>query len=130
MNAVWMLWLGRALTWSFALFVLVASAGPKLANAKVARDSFGQLGWPGGYVLTIGLLELACLGLYLVPRTSVLGAVLMTGLLGGATATQLRAGNPLFSHVLFGVYLGLVMWGGLWLRDPAVRTLLPLRAGS
>ena len=65
--------------------------------------------------------------LYLVPRTAVLGTVLTTALLGGAMATQLRVGAPLFSHALFGVYLGLFAWGGLWLRDPALRALFPLR---
>ncbi len=85
-----------------------------------------QLGWPSGYALMIGLIELACVILYLIPRTSVLGAVLMTGLLGGVTATQIRVDNPLFSHVLFSLYLGLFMWGGLWLRNQRVRTLFPI----
>ena len=85
------------------------------------------LGWPNGYVLMIGLIELACLVLYLIPQTSVFGAVLMMGLLGGAMATQIRAGSPLFSHILFSIYLGLFMWGGLWLRDPVVRALFPYR---
>ena len=66
----------------------------------------------------------------MIPRTSILGAVWMTDLLGGAIATQLRVGNPLFTHLLFGVYLGLFMWGGLWLRDPALRALLPLRTSA
>ncbi|CAG1009273.1 MAG: DoxX family protein [Rhizobiaceae bacterium] len=127
MSPVTLLWIGRVLTAVFALFILVASAAPKLVGAKVARDAMVQLGWPEGYVVTIGLIELSCLVLYLVPRTSLLGAVLMTGLLGGAMATQVRAENPLFSHVLFGVYLGLFMWGGLWLRDPFLRALLPFR---
>ena len=74
----------------------------------------------------IGLIELACLVLYLIPRTSVLGGVLMMGLLGGAMATQIRAGSPLFSHILFSVYLGLFMWGGLWFRDPRLRALFPI----
>lgn len=129
MNPITLLWIGRALTTVFALFILVASVAPKLVGAEVARDSMVQLGWPEGYVLTIGLIELTCLVLYLVPRTSLVGAVLMTGLLGGAMATQIRVENPLFSHVLFGVYLGLFMWGGLWLRDPALRALFPFRLG-
>ena len=74
----------------------------------------------------IGVIELACLVLYLVPRTSLLGAVLMMGLLGGAMATQIRVGSPLFSHTLFSVYLGLFMWGGLWLRDSRLRALFPV----
>jgi hypothetical protein len=92
----------------------------------VAEETMAALGWPAGYAFAIGLVELACLALYLVPRTSLLGAVLMTGLLGGAMATQIRVENPLFSHVLFSVYLGLFMWGGLWLRDPRVRALFPI----
>jgi hypothetical protein len=88
-----------------------------------------QLGWPPGFAFMIGLIELACLALYLIPRTSVLGAVLMMGLLGGAMATQIRVGSPLFSHILFSLYLGLFMWGGLWLRDPRVRALFPVAQG-
>jgi len=118
---------GWVLSGLFAAFLLVASAGPKLIGASVATDSMAQLGWPQGYTLMIGLIEVACVLLYLWPRTSVLGAVLAMGLLGGAMATQLRAGNPLFSHVLFSLYLGLFMWGGLWLRDPALRALFPFR---
>ena len=84
------------------------------------------MGWPSGFAFTIGIIELVCLVLYLIPRTSVLGAVLMMGLLGGAMATQIRVGSPLFSHILFSLYLGLFMWGGLWLRDPRVRALFPI----
>lgn len=93
----------------------------------VAEETMAQLGWPPGYAMMIGAIELACVLLYLWPRTSVLGAVLTMGLLGGAMATQLRAGSPLFSHILFSLYLGLFLWGGLWLRDPALRALFPLR---
>ena len=92
----------------------------------VAGETLAGLGWPD-YSLMIGLFELAFVILYLVPRTSVLGAVLMMGVFGGAIATQIRAGSPLFSHILFSVYLGLFMWGGLWLRDPRLRALFPVR---
>ncbi|QWW68853.1 DoxX family protein [Rhizobium sp. WYJ-E13] len=122
-----MLWTGRVLTGLFALFMLGASIAPKLLGLPVAEEIMTQLGWPNGYVLMIGLIELTCLVLYLIPQTSVFGAVLMMGLLGGAMATQIRAGSPLFSHILFSIYLGLFMWGGLWLRDPAVRALFPYR---
>jgi hypothetical protein len=122
-----MVWTGRVLTGLFALFMLGASIAPKLLGLSVAEETMIQLGWPGGYVLTIGLIELTCLVLYLIPQTSIFGAVLMMGLLGGAMATQIRAGSPLFSHILFSIYLGLFMWGGLWLRDPAVRALFPYR---
>jgi hypothetical protein len=125
MNTPAMLWTGRILTGLFALFMLGASIAPKLLQLPVADETMTQLGWPSGYVLMIGLIELVCLVLYLIPRTSVLGAVLMMGLLGGAMATQIRAGSPLFSHILFSLYLGLFMWGGLWLRDPRLRALFP-----
>jgi len=126
MNTPAMLWTGRVLTGLFALFILGASVAPKLLQLPIADETMTQLGWPPGYVLMIGLIELACLVLYLIPRTSVLGAVLMMGLLGGAMATQIRVGNPLFSHILFSIYLGLFMWGGLWLRDPRLRALFPI----
>jgi DoxX-like family len=121
---------GRVLTGIFALFMLAASIAPKFLGAKAATDTLIQLGWSGDKALMIGLVELACLALYLLPRTSVLGAVLMTGLLGGAMATQVRVGNPLFTHILFSLYLGLFMWGGLWLREPAIRLLLPIMVGK
>jgi hypothetical protein len=118
---------GWALTGLYALFMLGASVTPKLLMLPVAEETMAQLGWPPGYAFMIGLIELACVLLYLFPRTNVLGAVLTMALLGGAMATQIRAGSPLFSHTLFSLYLGLFLWGGLWLRDPAVRKLFPLR---
>jgi DoxX-like protein len=120
------LWTGRVATGAFALFMLGASITPKLLNMPVAQDTLTQLGWPPGYVLMIGLIELTCVVLYLIPRTALLGAVLMMGVLGGAMATHIRAGSPLFSHILFSIYLGLFMWGGLWLRDARVRALFPI----
>jgi hypothetical protein len=123
-----MIWAGRVLSGLYVLFTLVASAAPKLIGAGVARESMDQLGWDTQYLLTIGFIELACVVLYVVPATSVLGAVLSTALLGGAIASQLRADAPMFTHVLFGIYLGLFMWGGLWLRQPMLRALLPIRA--
>lgn len=130
MKATPMIWTGRVLTALFALFMLGASIAPKLMGMSIAEETMQQLGWPGGYAFTIGILELVCLALYLFPRTNVLGAILFMGLFGGAMATQIRVGNPLFSHELFSVYLGLLMWGGLWLRDPQVRALFPLRSGQ
>lgn len=124
-----MLWAGRVLTGLFALFMLGASIAPKLLGLPVAEETLVQLGWPAGYALMIGLIELACLILYLIPRTSFLGAVLMTALLGGAMATQIRADSPLFSHIMFSLYLGLFMWGGLWLRDARLRALFPAARG-
>lgn len=127
MNTKTMTWLGWTLTALYVLFMLGASVTPKLMGMAVADDTMRQLGWPDGYVLTIGLIEFALVALYLYPRTSVLGAILTMGLLGGAMATQIRAGSPLFSHVLFSFYLGVVMWAGLWLRDPALRAIFPWR---
>ena len=118
-------WTGRVLTGLFALFMLGASIAPKLLGMSVAAETLTALGWPAGYVLMIGLFELTFLVLYLYPRTSVLGAVLMTALLGGAMATHIRVGSPLFSHVLFSIYLALFMWGGLWLRHPVLRSVFP-----
>ena len=121
-----MVWAGRVLTALFALFMLGASIAPKLMGMPVAAETLVGLGWSPDYVLAIGLMELGFLILYLYPRTSVLGAVLMMGLLGGAMATQVRVGNPLFSHQLFSLYLGLIMWGGLWLRDARLRAVFPI----
>ncbi len=120
------LWTGRILSGIFALFILGASVTPKLLHLPIAEEIMAQLGWPAGYAFMIGTLELILVVLYLIPRTSVLGAVLMMGLLGGAMATQIRAGSPLFSHILFSIYLGLFMWGGLWLRNAQLRALFPI----
>jgi hypothetical protein len=124
------LWAGRILSGLFVLFMIGASVAPKLMGMPVAAETMRQLGWPSDYTLLIGLMELGFVILYVIPRTSLLGAMLMTALLGGAIATQLRVGNPLFSHILFGVYLGLFMWGGLWLRDDRLRALFPLRSSA
>lgn len=126
MNTSAMLWTARVLTGLFALFMLGASIAPKLLQMPIAEQTMTELGWPSGYAFMIGVIELGCLVLYLIPRTSVLGAVLMMGLFGGAIATQIRAGSPLLSHVLFSIYLGLFMWGGLWLRNPSLRTIFPV----
>lgn len=122
-----MIWTGRVLSGLFALFMLGASVAPKLLGMPVAEETMVQLGWPPGYAVMIGVIELTCVVLYLVPRTSLLGAVLMMALLGGAMATKMRVESPLFSHTLFSIYLGLFMWGGLWLRDPVLRSLFPYR---
>lgn len=121
--------IGIGLTALAALFWTM-DAGMKLAGLPQVAETMGPLGWPtdSGTILTLGLIQTVALLLYLIPRTSVLGAVLLTGYLGGAIATHLRVGSPLPSHTLFGVYVGLVTWGGLWLRDAALRRLFPLRA--
>ncbi|OJW75753.1 MAG: polyhydroxyalkanoate depolymerase [Sphingomonadales bacterium 63-6] len=126
MNQKQMTLAGWVLTGLFALFMLGASIAPKLLGMEVAAASLRDLGWPTGYVTLIGWLELVFVLLYLVPRTAVLGAVLMTALIGGAMAAHIRVGSPLFSHTLFGIYLSLFMWGGLWLRMPGLRAVFPI----
>ncbi len=120
------LWTGRILSGLFGLFMAMDIA-LKLIGMKAVDDTMVQLGWPTWLSRPIGVIELVCVALYLFPRTATLGAVLMTGVLGGAVATHVRVGDPLVSHVLFGVYLGLFMWGGLYLRDPRLRAVFPLR---
>jgi hypothetical protein len=120
------LWAGRVLSGVFVLF-MTFDVGIKLIRLPIVEQTMAQLGWPSGYGFTIGVLEAVFLALYLFPRTAVLGAVLFTGLFGGAIATHVRVGDPLVTHVLFGVYLGLFAWGGLWLRDPQLRKLFPVR---
>jgi hypothetical protein len=115
---------GWIMTALVALFLLGASVAPKLAGASVAVEALVELEWPSRVLVLIGLIELACTVLYVLPRTGLLGAVLLTGLLGGAIASHWRAGSPLFSHTLFGVYLGLFAWAALVLRDPALRSYL------
>jgi len=127
MKATVSVWVGRVLSALFVLFMLGASVAPKLMGIPVADEIMHGLGWPPGYVLPIGILELTLTLLYAYRPTSVLGAVLFMGLLGGAMATNLRADQPLFSHTLFSLYLGLMMWGGLWLRDEKLRALFPWR---
>ena len=116
---------GWIMTALLLLFLVPASVAPKLMGAAVAVDSLVSIGWPTNYLLMLGIIELGCLVLFVIPRTSVLGAILMTALLGGALASHLRAGSPLFSHTLFSVYLGVFMWIALWLRHDGVRALLP-----
>ncbi|MFL5601688.1 MAG: DoxX family protein, partial [Gemmatimonadaceae bacterium] len=94
----------------------------------VVVTAFEQLGFPISASATIAIIELICVILYLIPRTSVLGAILLTGYLGGAIAVQVRIGAPLFSTTLFPIYVALFLWGGLYLRDQRVRALIPLRA--
>jgi hypothetical protein len=108
------------------LFLLVDSVGKLIPIPSVVEFTV-QLGYPESSVRTIGIILLVCLILYVVPRTSVLGAILLTGYLGGAVATQLRVGSPLLSSTLFPVYIGVLIWGGLILREDRLRALIPLR---
>ena len=129
MTATTLLWIRRTMLAVFVTFLLVASIGPKLVHAKVATDSLTGLGWEPQSVMLLGLMELGCLVVFLVPRTRLVGAVLMTAFLGGTVATHLRVGSPILSHTLFGVYLGLLMWGAVLLQDPDLRKFLQPRAG-
>lgn len=108
------------------LFLLGASAAPKLINSPLALEPMEVVGWPAKYLLLIGIIEVVCAVLYIIPRTALLGAVLMTGLLGAALAANLRVDNPLFSHTLFSIYLGVFAWVALWLREPKLRGLFPI----
>lgn len=123
---------GRVLSGLVILFLLF-DAGLKLVSPGTAiKYSPPGLGWPleVGTMYLLGTLLLIPTLLYIWPRTAILGAILLTGYLGGAIGTHVRIDSPLFSHSLFGVYLGVMLWGGLWLRDPRLRALIPLRAGA
>jgi hypothetical protein len=113
---------GLALS-GLAVLFLVFDTAVKLLKLAPAMEANAQLGYPASAVALIGVIELVCLATYLVPRTAVAGALLLTGYLGGAIASQLRAGNPLFSHTLFPLYVAALIWGGLLLRDRRVRAL-------
>ncbi len=116
-------WGGRALTFVPVLFLMVDAAMKVIGHPAVIEAS-EKLGLPGSLAQGIGVLLASCLALYLVPRTAPLGAVLLTGYLGGAVMVHLRVGDPLFSHTLFPVYVGAMLWAGLFLRDQRVRRLL------
>jgi hypothetical protein len=120
------LWIGRIMSGWLILFLLFDGT-IKLIPLSIVTESMAQLGYDAGPNLArgLGLLTLLCVALYALPQTSFLGAILLTGLFGGATAAHLRIGSPVFSHLLFGFYLGLMAWGGLFLRDERLRSLLP-----
>lgn len=122
-------WTGYVLSGLVIAFMLIDGT-MKLVPLDIVITSTGELGYPAtvDFARGLGVLCLLCTLLYAVPRTSVLGAVLLTAYMGGTVATHLRVGNPLFSHVLFGVYLAVLAWGGLYLRDSRLRALLPFRA--
>ncbi len=123
-----MRWAGWVLTGLFTAFMLM-DIGMKLARAPIVEQTGAQIGLPKGSGFGIGVVELVVLALYLFPRTAVLGAVLIAALMGGTAAVHWTHGDPWPSHILFGVYLALVAWGGLWLRDARLRALMPWAAG-
>jgi hypothetical protein len=119
---------GRILTTLTVLFLIMDIAFKFIRPIPPqVMQSITQLGLQPGLLSAIGILLLVCTVLYVTPATSVLGAVLLTGYLGGAISLQMRVGNPLFGYVLFPVYVGALMWAGLYLREPRLLTLLPLR---
>ncbi len=118
---------GWVVTGLFAAFMLM-DAGMKLAGLPIVEQTGAQLGLPHGSGFGIGVMEALLLVLYIFPRTSVLGAILVTGLMGGTAAIHWTHGNPWPSHILFGPYLAVFAWGGLWLRDARLRALFPWSA--
>lgn len=118
------IWAGR-IVGAVPVLVMAMSATMKLLRTPQVLESWGtQFGYPEGALLAIGVVELACAVIYAIPRTAVLGAILITGFLGGATATHVRVGQMVF---IAPVFLGILAWAGLFLRDPRLRALLPLR---
>ena len=124
------LWTGRILSGVVIVFLLFDGIIKLIPIAPVI-ETLQQLGYSANVIPVargIGVLTLVIVVLYAIPRTAILGAILLTGLLGGAMATHLRVGSPLFTHLLFGLYLGLMAWGGLYLRDDRLRAMIPLRS--
>jgi hypothetical protein len=122
----WMRSLGFALSGLVILFMLMDGT-MKLLQLSIVLETTVQLGWPVSSVVPLGIVLLICTALYAFPQTSVLGAILLTAYLGGAVATHARIGSPLFSHLLFGVYFGVMLSAGLYLRDERLRALIPYR---
>ena len=117
---------GRLLSALAVLFLLFDSV-VKVMRLAPAVEGTARLGYPESLVLGIGILELVCLVVYAIPRSAVLGAILLTGYLGGAIATHVRVGSPLFTHTVFPIYVAVLVWGGLFLREDRLRALIPVR---
>jgi hypothetical protein len=117
------IWMGRVFSGLTTAFLLV-DAIMKVVSARVSVEGTVQVGYPENVVVPIGIVLLICTVLYVIPRTSFLGAILLTGYLGGAVATQVRISAPLFGNILFPVYVGVLAWAGLYLRNPRLRTLI------
>jgi hypothetical protein len=120
------IWIGRVLS-ALAILFLTFDSVIKLLELPVAIQGTTELGYPESVVFGIGLVQLVCLALYVIPQTSVFGAILFTGYLGGAIATHVRIGSPLFTHILFPIYVAILLWGGLYAREPRLRSLIPIR---
>jgi hypothetical protein len=121
-------WIGWIMSGIVVVFLLFDGT-TKLMMITPVVDATTGIGYPVDLIRPLGIVCLACAVLYALPRTSVLGAILLTGFLGGAVASKVRLEEPLFSQVLFGVYVGILAWGGLYLRDGRLRALIPLRRG-
>ena len=121
-----MLWAGR-ITSALVILFLLFDAILKLMKLAPAMEATARLGYPASVVFPLGIVLLACTVLYAIPRTSLLGAILVTAYLGGAVATNVRVSNPLFGYILAPVYVAVLLWGGLYLRDERLRALIPLR---
>jgi len=121
------LWAGRIVSALPVLFLLMDGIMKLIKTAPVVEATV-KLGYPVTTIVPIGIVLLTCTVLYVIPRTSIIGAILLTGYLGGAVASHVRVGDPLFTHVLFPVYLGVMIWLGLYLRDNRLRSLVPLRS--
>jgi len=117
-------WAGRVLS-GLAVLFLILDASVKVLKSPFAIEATRQLGYPESVVIPLGLIEIVCLLVYLIPKTSVLGTILWTGYLGGAVATHMRVTSPLFTHTLVPIYVAALLWLGLWLRDNRVRAVLP-----
>lgn len=120
------LWVGRIMS-ILAILFLAMDGTMKLVKPVPVIQATKQLGYPESSIVVLGILLLSCVVLYAIPRSSVLGAILLTGYLGGAVSAHVRVGDPLFSHVLFPVYIAALAWGGIYLRDGHLREILPLR---
>jgi hypothetical protein len=121
------LWTGRVLS-TLAILFLTFDSVIKLLRLPVVAEASAKLGYQNDTIFQIGIVLLVCVILYAIPQTSILGAILLTGYLGGAVATHTRVGDPLFSHVLFPTYIGSFIWLGLYLREPRLRPLVPFRS--
>ncbi len=121
------LWAGRIMS-GLAILFLVFDGVTKVMKVPAVLEASAQLQYPVRLIPVIGIILLICTAFYAIPRTSILGAILVTGYLGGAVETQLRAGNPLFSETLFPIYFSLLVWGGLYLRENRLRALLLFRS--
>lgn len=121
-------WTGRVLSGLVIVFLLFDGA-IKLLPWPIVTETLDKMGYGASesFARTLGVITIACTVLYAIPPTSILGAILLTGYLGGAMASHVRIDSPLFSHTLFGLYLGLMVWGGLWLRDRSLHGLIPFR---